>query len=135
MAAKIDPATPVLFLDTDRHFVPTLEYRDRLAASLGLTDVRVLTPSDAETRDPRGDLWRTDSDACCDLRKVEPLAAVLPQFDALITGRKRFHGGERVRLPVFEVVDGQIRVNPLANWDGERDRRLFRSSMPCSAIR
>lgn len=125
LAARVDPSIPVLFLDTDRHFVPTLEYRDRLADRLGLTDVRILTPKDAETRDPRGDLWRTDADACCSLRKVEPLSAVLPQFDALITGRKRFHGGGRLRLPVFEVVAGQIRVNPLANWNAEQIDAYF----------
>jgi phosphoadenylyl-sulfate reductase (thioredoxin) len=116
LLSRIDRETPVLFLDTDRHFVPTLEYRDRLAAKLGLADLRVLTPVDAASRDVRGDLWRTDPNACCRLRKVEPLAAIAPQFDALITGRKRFHGGARLRLPVFEAVGGQIRVNPLANW-------------------
>jgi phosphoadenosine phosphosulfate reductase len=40
-------------------------------------------------------------------------------FDALITGRKRFHGGTRLRLPVFEIVDGTVRINPLAGWSAE----------------
>jgi phosphoadenosine phosphosulfate reductase len=131
MAAVIRPSLPVLFLDTDRHFVPTLEYRDRLVEQLGLTDLRILTPKDAAARDARGDLWRTDADACCELRKVEPLQDVLPQFDALITGRKRFHGGERIRLPVFEVVSGQIRVNPLANWStAEIDAYFLEHGLP-----
>ncbi|HWE44669.1 MAG TPA: phosphoadenylyl-sulfate reductase [Caulobacteraceae bacterium] len=119
VVASVDRTTPVLFLDTDRHFVPTLEYRDRLTRHLGLTDLRNLEPKNAAERDARGDLWRTDPDACCALRKVEPLAAVSPQFDVLITGRKRFHGGSRLRLPVFEAVGAQIRVNPLANWSAE----------------
>jgi phosphoadenylyl-sulfate reductase (thioredoxin) len=125
MLSKIAPATPVLFLDTDRHFHPTLQYRDRLTARFGLSDVRVLTPKDAEARDRRGDLWRTDPDACCTLRKVEPLASVAQDFDVLITGRKRFHGGARMRLPVVEEVGGQIRVNPLANWTGEEIEAYF----------
>jgi phosphoadenosine phosphosulfate reductase len=125
MMAQIDPATPVLFLDTERHFAPTLSYRDQLAGQLGLTDVRVLTPRDAETHDPKGDLWRTGPDQCCGLRKVAPLAAVARDFDVLVTGRKRMHGGVRMRLPVFEVVGGQIRVNPLANWTGEAIEDYF----------
>jgi phosphoadenylyl-sulfate reductase (thioredoxin) len=125
LTARVDAATPVLFLDTERHFEPTLQYRDRLARALGLTDVRVLRPKAPETADPRGDLWRTDPDACCALRKVRPLAAVAPAFDALITGRKRFHGGSRLRLPVFEQVGGQVRVNPLANWDGPAIEAYF----------
>jgi phosphoadenosine phosphosulfate reductase len=125
MIAQVDPATPVLFLDTDRHFAPTLQYRDRLVKQLGLTALRVLTPKDAEKHDTKGDLWRTNPDLCCSVRKVEPLAAVTPEFDALITGRKRFHGGQRMRLPAFELINGQIRVNPLANWSAEQIEDYF----------
>jgi phosphoadenylyl-sulfate reductase (thioredoxin) len=116
LVAQTAPDTPVLFLDTDRHFGQTLPYRDELASRFGLTDVRSLKPENAQAADPKGDLWRTDADLCCTLRKVKPLAAVKPQFDVLITGRKRFHGAGRMRLPLFEVLDGQIRLNLLANW-------------------
>ena len=125
MVAKIDAATPVLFIDTDRHFAPTLQYRKTLAERLGLSDVRDLRPAGAERADPRGDLWRTDADRCCHVRKVVPLAQALPGFEAVITGRKRFHGGERLRLPVFEAVDGRIKVNPLAGWTAERVAAYF----------
>jgi phosphoadenosine phosphosulfate reductase len=54
------------------------------------------------------------------VRKVRPLQAALTGgFDALITGRKRFQGGARLRLPVFEIVDGTVRINPLAGWSAE----------------
>jgi phosphoadenosine phosphosulfate reductase len=119
MLSKVAPDTPVLFLDTERHFEPTLQYRDRLTERLGLTDVRSLKPDRAEREDPDGDLWRTDADLCCEVRKVRPLQTALTGFDALITGRKRFHGGLRVRLPVFEIVDGTMRVNPFANWSAQ----------------
>jgi phosphoadenylyl-sulfate reductase (thioredoxin) len=129
--STIAPDTPVLFLDTERHFQPTLEYRDRLAARLGLTDVRVLKPRNAAARDPKGDLWRADPDACCAFRKVEPLAAVAHGFDALLTGRKRFHGGARLRLPVVEEVGGQVRINPLANWSSaEIEAHFVRHGLP-----
>jgi phosphoadenylyl-sulfate reductase (thioredoxin) len=119
MVSKIAPDTPVLFLDTERHFDPTLQYRDRLAKRLGLTDVRSLKPVEPEREDPKGDLWRTNPDLCCAVRKVRPLQAALNGFDALITGRKRFQGGARLRLPVFEIVDGTVRINPLAGWSAE----------------
>jgi len=125
LVAEQDPSVPVLFLDTDRHFIPTLDYRDQLSKRLGLTDVRSLRPVEAETHDPKGDLWRSNPDACCDLRKVRPLAAVRPAFSVLITGRKRIHGGTRLRLPPFELVEGQIRVNPLANWSSEEIEAYF----------
>jgi phosphoadenosine phosphosulfate reductase len=119
LVSTVAPETPVLFLDTERHFEPTLQYRDRLTKRLGLTDVRSLKPDQAEREDPKGDLWRTDPDLCCAVRKVRPLQAALTGFDALITGRKRFHGGSRLRLPIFEIVDGTVRVNPFAAWTAQ----------------
>jgi phosphoadenosine phosphosulfate reductase len=118
LAAQVKPDLPVLFLDTGMLFGQTLDYRQQLAAKLGLTDVRDLRPrfEDLAVGDPNADLWKIDTDACCHIRKVIPLDAALFGFSAWITGRKRFHGGERMRLPVVEAADGKLKINPLANW-------------------
>lgn len=120
LLAQVAPDTPVLFLDTGMHFGQTLGHRDALARRLGLTQVRVISSAETSRLDPANDLWRRDADACCDLRKVRPLAQALPGFDCLIGGRKRFHGEGRARLPLFEAVDGQVRLNLLADWDAAR---------------
>ncbi len=120
MLSQIDRSTPVLFLDTGHLFGQTLDYRRSLTERLGLTDVRDLRPSfqDIATQDPKSDLYKTSTDACCAIRKVAPLdRALIPDFDAWITGRKRFHGGARLSLPVVEAgAEGKIKFNPLANW-------------------
>jgi len=118
MAAQADRDIPVLFLDTGMLFGQTLDYRRQLAARLGLTGVRDLRPrfEDLAVGDPGADLWKRDPDACCHIRKVLPLDAALAPFDAWITGRKRYHGGMRIRLPVVEECDGKVKFNPLANW-------------------
>jgi phosphoadenosine phosphosulfate reductase len=118
MASEVSRDIPVLFLDTGMLFGQTLDYRQQLAAKLKLTDVRDLRPrfEDLAIGDPAADLWKTDTDACCHIRKVIPLDAALGGFSAWITGRKRFHGGERLRLPVVEAADGKLKFNPLANW-------------------
>jgi phosphoadenosine phosphosulfate reductase len=118
LAAKVKPDIPVLFLDTGMLFGQTLDYRKQLAARLGLTDVRDLRPQhlDLATNDPESNLWQTDIDGCCHIRKVLPLDRALADFDAWITGRKRFHGGERLALPVVEFTDTHVKFNPLANW-------------------
>jgi len=118
MAARIDRSATVLFLDTGMLFGQTLDYRKQLAATLDLSDVRDLRPrfEDLATTDPNADLYKTDTDACCHIRKVLPLDHALEGFDGWITGRKRFHGGDRIRLPVVEESDGRIKFNPLANW-------------------
>lgn len=118
MAAEIDAGVAVLFLDTGMLFGQTLDYRRTLAMRLGLANVRDLRPSfeDLATTDTDADLWRSDTDACCRLRKVAPLNRALGGFDAWITGRKRFQGAVRLRLPVVEWVQGKRKYNPLANW-------------------
>ena len=131
LLSRVAPDTPVLFLDTRMHFAQTLDYRHDLAAKLGLTDVRDLSPAVVDPRDPGNDLWRTDPDGCCTIRKVEPLDAVLPGFDVLITGRKRFHGAGRLRLPLFEAIDGVIRLNILADVDLDTlERRFAETGLP-----
>jgi phosphoadenosine phosphosulfate reductase len=118
LAAQVSPSIPVLFLDTGMLFGQTLDYRKSLAAQFGLTDVRDLRPAftDLATQDPKSDLWRTSVDGCCNIRKVLPLDRALGGFDGWITGRKRFHGGDRLSLPVVEEADGKLKFNPLANW-------------------
>lgn len=118
LASQVSKDIPVLFLDTGMLFGQTLDYRRQLAARLALTDVRDLRPrfADIAVTDPKADLWQTDTDACCEIRKVIPLDRALGGFDAWITGRKRFHGGDRLRLSVVEEAERQIKFNPLANW-------------------
>ena len=118
MAAQIDPDVAVLFLDTGMLFGQTLDYRKQLAARLGLTDVRDHRPQfqDLAVHDPDADLWKSDIDACCHIRKVLPLDRALDGFEGWITGRKRFQGGDRIRLQVVERGEKQIKFNPLANW-------------------
>lgn len=122
LVSRIDASIPVIFLDTGKHFAQTLSYRKKLARELGLENVRDIRP-DADAlaaRDESGDLWRRDADACCTLRKVEPLAHALDEFDAWITGRKQFHGGARMQLPGFEASGNHIKVNPLIRWEPAR---------------
>lgn len=118
MVAQIDPSTPVVFVDTVKLFPATLLYRDELIEKLGLTDVRTQKPNkdDLSREDPAGMLWMSDTDACCHIRKVVPLAEALNGFEAWISGRKRFQSASRSSLEFFEVDEGRVKVNPLADW-------------------
>ncbi len=133
MVAAIDPSVPVVFLDTARHFPETLAYRDELAQRLGLRDVRdVVPPTGAVAdRDPTGELWHFDPDACCALRKVEPLERALHGFDAWISGRKRHQAATRAAMPFVEFDGSRIKLNPLADWTADRIRdEMARRRLP-----
>ena len=127
--AEIDRRTPVLFLDTGRLFDETLRYRDRLVRHLRLEDVRTIAPDRDRlaNEDRLSLLWLEDPDRCCAIRKVEPLVGVLEGFTAWVSGRKRYQGGGRATLPIFETDGGgRIKINPLANWSRDRIVEEFR---------
>ena len=126
LIAQVDRNTPVLFLETGKHFPETLAYRDLLIDRLGLTNLRNLTPDPAAiaARDESGLRWNYDPDGCCEIRKVLPLAGALAAFDGTITGRKGFQSATRAGLPRFEIdttdAQGRLKINPLADWSSDR---------------
>jgi phosphoadenosine phosphosulfate reductase len=116
--AQIDPATPVVFLNTGKLFGETLRYRDRLQDVLGLTDIRAIGPhpDDRNALDAEGTLWSRNPDGCCHFRKTVPLSRALAGFDASVTGRKHFQTQARNAMARIELADGRFRFNPLAAW-------------------
>jgi len=126
--ADVDPAIPVVFLDTGWLFEETLAYRDTLIATLGLRDVRSIKPLEQtlSRQDANRELWFSDPDACCRIRKVEPLARALAPFSAWINGRKRFQGGLRADIPVVEQDGARLKFNPFANVSRDEIEAIYR---------
>jgi phosphoadenosine phosphosulfate reductase len=118
LAASVEPAIPVVFIDSGKMFGSTHRYREELVALLGLKDVRVARPEATALARHDGDsgLWMREPDKCCAIRKVAPLSRALSGFDAWISGRKRFQGGMRTELPLIEADGEQLKINPLADW-------------------
>ena len=122
MVSTLDRSLPILFVDTEMLFPETLAYQEELAERFRLTHVKRIQPDrgDLLEKDADGILHVFDPDACCALRKSAPLNGALEPFDAWITGRKRFQGGQRRELAAFEADEhGRIKVNPLAHWRRE----------------
>ena len=122
LVSVIAPETPVLFIDTRMLFAETLEYQRKLAESLPLCDIRTIRASAPRLalEDPDNTLHQFNTDACCGVRKVEPLERALAPFDGWITGRKRYQGAKREQVDFFEAEgDLRIKVNPLAHWGRE----------------
>ena len=122
LVSVIAPETPVLFVDTRMLFPETLDYQRELAEKLHLCDVRTIRASQPRVafEDPDNTLHQFSTDACCAVRKVEPLERALATFDGWITGRKRFQNADRGTIDFFENEgDFRIKVNPLAHWGRE----------------
>ncbi|MCF6214746.1 MAG: phosphoadenylyl-sulfate reductase [Emcibacter sp.] len=133
MVAEVNPATPVIFLNTQKLFGETVSYRDKIAEKLGLTNIVTVKPSpeDVANEDKNGLLWTRDTDACCDLRKTRPLAKAMNEYGAWITGRKRFQTTERSGIPLIEQDGSKIKINPLAHWNqDELDQIMENKDLP-----
>lgn len=122
--AEVDPATPVLFLETRKHFPETLEFVEQVRERLGLTDLRLLTPDPEIEKniDPDGTLWQSNVNRCCWMRKVEPLERELSKskIEAVITGRRSYQTPERSIMQRIELDEHErFRINPLAFWSKE----------------
>lgn len=131
LVAQVDPSVPVIFVDTGELFDETLEYRYRLERDLGLQDVRVMRPT-VDERAEAEELWRTDTDRCCFLRKVVPMDRAVAGFKALIDGRKRAHGFERATLPTISGgIQGVVKISPLAPWtEADIERAFVKRKLP-----
>ena len=114
---RMRPGLPVLFLDSLKHFPETLDYVERVSRVLDLNLVRIAPdPSLLADEDAAGDLWASNPDGCCRIRKVIPLQDALAPYDSWISGRKRFQAKTRATIPLLERDGAKIKLNPLAMW-------------------
>jgi phosphoadenosine phosphosulfate reductase len=124
MAVKLKPDVQVFTIDTDYLFPETLALKDRLIAKYRL-NLTVLKPtlSIAEQEQQYGkDLYASNPDQCCAIRKVEPNRRAIAGLDAWITGLRRDQSRARASIGILERYDHDdgtpyIKVNPFANWN------------------
>ncbi|MGA8848129.1 MAG: phosphoadenylyl-sulfate reductase [Nocardioides sp.] len=129
VAQKVVPGIDVVFLDTGYHFVETIGTRDAVEATMDVTLLSITPRQSVAEQDAEhgADLYRTDPDRCCALRKVAPLADALASYDAWATGLRRAETHNRVIAPVigWDAKKGKVKVSPLARWSDEQVERYI----------
>jgi phosphoadenosine phosphosulfate reductase len=116
----------IVFLDTHFHFGETLAFVERLRKTWEL-NLTVTHP----TVGP--DEFVCGTARCCEVRKVEPLAAALEGKGAWVTGLKRVDTPERTGAPIlsFDPARRMVKVNPLATWsDDDVEEYLEEHTLP-----
>ena len=114
------PWVDTLFLETGYHFPETEGTRDAVESTMQLTIVDVMPKLSVEEQDAKygKDLFARDPGLCCQMRKVEPLAEQLANYEVWITGVRREDSFLRAGTPLVEwdEKNGLVKVNPLAAW-------------------
>ncbi|HET7350948.1 MAG TPA: phosphoadenylyl-sulfate reductase [Marmoricola sp.] len=123
VASRVAPGIDVVFLDTGYHFAETMGTRDAVAATMPVNVVDLkpsLTVAEQDATHGK-DLFASDPDRCCALRKVQPLAEGLAGYDAWATGLRRAETHNRVIAPVvgWDEKKQKVKVSPLARWSDE----------------
>jgi phosphoadenosine phosphosulfate reductase len=123
MATQVNPEARFFYLDTDVLFEESYETRDRLAEQLGIEFDRFHNLTLDEQEAEHGpELWNRDPDACCGIRKVEPMRQALSSVDCWAAGVRRADSSSRSKTPKFgwDKRFNLWKLNPLADWT-ERD--------------
>ena len=120
ISCKIDAPFAVFTLDTDFLFPETYELISRIEEKYGISVERLrpnLTP-DSQAREFGDELWKTQPDLCCQMRKVEPLTQRLKASSAWITGIRREQSPTRAnaRKLEWDAKFGLVKLNPIADW-------------------
>ena len=122
LAASSGRPFRVFTLDTGRLPVETFAMADLVRRRYGVA-VELVPPDEAEVAamvEQNGpDLFYNGVEfrrLCCATRKVRPLARKLAELEAWATGLRRDQADTRAEVPKAAVVDGRIKINPLADW-------------------
>ena len=124
LASQVAPGVDVLFLDTGYHFAETIGTRDAVAATYDVNLITITPELTVAEQDARygAKLHDREPDACCGMRKVEPLNRALEGYSAWATGMRRTEAAIRTGTPVvsYDPTRGKVKVAPLAAWsDGD----------------
>ncbi|MBC8079328.1 MAG: phosphoadenylyl-sulfate reductase [Gorillibacterium sp.] len=117
---KINPEADVFYLDTGLHFAETYETRDRLESRYQKKFIPVLPKLTLDEQSAKygPELWLSDPNGCCKIRKVDPLTEILSHYEAWITGIRREQAPTRAnsRKVEYDTKFGLVKFNPLADW-------------------
>ena len=103
LAEQVAPGIDVVFLDTGYHFVETIGTRDAVQAVHNVNVINVTAEQTVAEQDATWgkNLFATNPDQCCALRKVAPLQESLSGYDAWATGLRREETHNRLIAPVI----------------------------------
>ena len=120
LASQAVPGIDVVFLDTGYHFPETIEFRRQVQQRLDVSIIDITPELTVAEQDAAygPQLHGRDPDACCAMRKVEPLHRALDPYDAWISGVRREESASRVGTAVvgWDAARSKVKVNPIAAW-------------------
>jgi phosphoadenosine phosphosulfate reductase len=120
---KTVPELPVFTIDTGYLFEETQNVKSDVESKYGIVIERLVPDLSIEEQEHLHgkDLYSSDPDACCGIRKVAPLRRKLAALDGWVSSIRRDQSCTRKDI---RIVDGYwfddghqvVKVNPMADW-------------------
>ena len=123
IASQLNLGVKVFTLDTEFLFPETYDLIRRVEERYGIAVERVrssLTAAEQE-RTLGAELWNSNPDQCCNVRKVEPLRKKLSDLRAWITAIRRNQTSFRANAHKIEWDEKfqLVKINPIVDWTKE----------------
>lgn len=120
LLSRLASDIPVIYLDTGYHFAATTAVKDavRDRYNLNLIEQRAALTLEQQAALYGQDLFRTQADLCCQIRKVEPLREALRDYDGWLVALRRDQSPTRANIQKVEwnAKHQLVKINPLADW-------------------
>ncbi len=121
LISQVKPDAKVLFLDTGLHFPETYETIEKTEKRYPLLHIERKQPdlSVEEQGVQHGqELWKSNPDLCCQMRKIQPLEEELRKVDAWVSGLRREQSATRKNVNYLNKDERfqLVKVCPLIHW-------------------
>ncbi|MCF6353129.1 MAG: phosphoadenylyl-sulfate reductase [Cyclobacteriaceae bacterium] len=124
MLSRIDPHTPVVFINTGYHFPETINFRDEVMQAFGmdnLIDLKSQLPKSMQVDAGGRLLFTSDPDHCCYINKTQPLDSILRTYDVWINGVRADQSATRSQMKETQGAPHQtMRLHPMLDWSAKQ---------------
>ncbi len=122
MYARHKITIDVIYLDTMFFFPETYALRDRMIErypNLNFVNKGTNLTPEQQSEQHGPELWKSNPDMCCNLRKVMPMTEALQDVDVWLTGLRRTQSTTRatVRVADWDWQYQLVKISPLASWE------------------
>lgn len=118
---KVNKYAKIIFLDTGLHFPETYELIEKVKNRFPSLQIELIKPKvalDEQTKWYGDELWKSNPNLCCHLRKVAPLKEELQDVEAWISGLRRDQSPTRRNTQFINKDEKfkKIKICPLIHW-------------------
>ena len=121
LIAKVKPDAKIVFLDTDVHFKETYETIEKVKEKYPELNIEMKKPAltlEEQAKQFGDELWKTNPNKCCEIRKLTPLRETLTGAKAWISGLRRDQSETRKNTEFLnqDKKFQSVKICPLIHW-------------------